>query len=323
MLTGADLRALSDEDLASRIGAVSVFARILPEQKLRIVQALKAAGEVVAMTGDGVNDAPALKASDIGIAMGERGTDVARAAADLVLLDDDFASIVHAMRLGRRIYDNLQKAMGFIIAVHIPIAGLAILPLALGLPIFLAPAHIAFLEMIIDPVCSIVFEAEPEEADIMRRPPRDPQQPLFTSRTILTRIVQGACVLAVVGATFAAGTAWGLSEGSVRAVAFLALVLSVLGLVVANRSLHSVASALVHPNAAFGLVIAVVLLAVLGVMSLADLRDLFHFGPLDWRGVSLAAAAGVASLILLDLLARLAPGPPTASPRQAGASTTP
>jgi P-type Ca2+ transporter type 2C len=305
MLTGSDLRALSDEDLARRIGEVSVFARIMPEQKLRIVKALQAAGEVVAMTGDGVNDAPALKAADIGVAMGERGTDVARAAADLMLMDDDFASIVHAMRLGRRIYDNLRKAMGFILAVHVPIAGLAILPLVLGLPIFLAPAHIAFLEMIIDPVCSIVFEAEAEESDIMRKPPRDPEQPLFTAQTITACIGQGACVLAVVAATYAAASAWGFAEGSVRAIAFLALVLSVLVLVIANRSFQSALAALMRPNAAFGLVLALVLAAVFGVMSIADLRDLFHFGSLDAGGLMLAAAAGAVSFAILELLSRL------------------
>ena len=143
-----------------RVRDVTVFARIMPEQKLRIVNALKANGEIVAMTGDGVNDAPSLKSAHIGIAMGGRGTDVAREASSIVLLDDDFGSIVKAVRLGRRIYDNLRKAMAFIFAVHVPIAGLALLPLSSGLPIILSPIHIAFLEMVIDPVCTLVFEAE-------------------------------------------------------------------------------------------------------------------------------------------------------------------
>ena len=153
----------------------------MPEQKLRIINALKATGAVVAMTGDGVNDAPSLKAADIGVAMGGRGTDVAREAASIVLLDDDFGSIVTTVRLGRRIYDNLRKAMSFILAVHVPIAGLALMPLLFGMPILFSPVHIAFLEMVIDPVCSLVFEAETEEDGVMKRPPRPPAEPLFST----------------------------------------------------------------------------------------------------------------------------------------------
>ena len=153
--------------------SVCVCARITPTQKLRIVQALKANGEVVAMTGDGVNDAPALKAAHVGVAMGERGTDVAREAASIVLLDDNFAGLVHAVRLGRRIFDNLRKSMSYILAVHVPIAGMALLPLLLGWPVVLFPLHIAFLELVIDPACSMVFENEPPEPDLMQRPPRD------------------------------------------------------------------------------------------------------------------------------------------------------
>src|SRR5678810_27369 len=164
----------------------------MPEQKLRIVEALKSNGDIVAMTGDGVNDSPSLKAAHIGIAMGGRGTDVAREASSIVLLDDDFGSIVTAIRLGRRIYDNLRKAMGFIIAVHVPIAGLALLPLVFGYPPLLGPMHIAFLEMVIDPVCSLVFEAEMEEDDVMRRPPRAPDEPLFSVPLISWSLLQGA-----------------------------------------------------------------------------------------------------------------------------------
>ena len=186
VLSGDEIESMSDGNLAALVKTTSIFARIRPNQKLRIVQGLKANGEIVGMTGDGVNDAPAIKAAHIGIAMGGRGTDVAREASAIVLLDDDFGSIVKTIRLGRRIYDNLRKAVEYIVAVHIPIAGLALLPLLLGLPLMLTPIHIAFLEMIIDPACSMVFEAEGEEANVMRRRPRDPKSPLLLPRRVLS-----------------------------------------------------------------------------------------------------------------------------------------
>jgi P-type Ca2+ transporter type 2C len=173
-LKGDVIDTMSDDELKVHVEKTSVFARVLPEQKLRLVRAFQVNGEIVAMTGDGVNDAPALKAAHIGIAMGARGTDVAREASALVLLEDDFGSLVHAVRTGRRIIENLKKALAFVLAVHIPIVGLTILPIALGWPLVLMPIHIAFLHLIIDPACSVVFEAEPEEPELMKRPPRDP-----------------------------------------------------------------------------------------------------------------------------------------------------
>jgi len=188
---------MDDATLQERIKSTTIFARVVPEQKLRLVNALKANGEVVAMTGDGVNDAPALKAAHIGVAMSKRGTDVAREAAAPVLLDDDFSSIVQVVRLGRRIYDNIRKALTYIIAVHVPIAGMALLPLLFGWPLVLLPIQIVFLELIIDPATSVVFEAEPEPAEIMKRPPRDPQEPMFGKRGLLIGVLQGIGVLAV------------------------------------------------------------------------------------------------------------------------------
>jgi Ca2+-transporting ATPase len=231
VLTGSEVEKMTDVDLARCVRTTTIFARTMPEHKLRIVQALKANGEIVAMTGDGVNDAPSLKAAHIGIAMGGRGTDVAREAASLVLLDDDFASIVSAVRLGRRIYDNLRKAMAYILAIHVPIAGLALIPLLFGLPLVFWPLHIAFLEMVIDPMCSIVFEAESEEDDIMRRPPRYPEQPLFTLGYVAWSLLQGALVLALVASLFVVVLHRGLPEEDARSLTFASLVATNFGLV--------------------------------------------------------------------------------------------
>jgi Ca2+-transporting ATPase len=303
VISGQELTSLSESELESEVGRTSVFARIMPQQKLRIVNALKVNGEVVAMTGDGVNDAPSLKAADIGVAMGGRGTDVAREASSIVLLDDDFRSIVQAVRLGRRIYDNLRKAMGFIFAVHVPIAGLAILPLALGLPILFGPVHIAFLEMIIDPVCSLAFEAETEERNIMRRPPRRPEEPLFSLPFVAWSILQGAVGFGAVAAAYLLAINGGMPEAEVRALAFFSLVMVIISLILVNRSFSaSILTALDRPNRALGLVV----LFAMTVLSLTLLwptaRDLFRFGPLhpDDLGITLALAAAV--LITLELL---------------------
>jgi len=251
IVTGPELDRMSDAELAMRIGEVSIFARAVPEQKLRIVQALKANGEVVAMTGDGVNDSPALKAADIGIAMGGRGTDVARESAGLVLLDDDFSSIVAAVRLGRRIYDNLQKAMTFIFSVHLPIAGMSLLPVLFGWPLALLPVHIMFLELIIDPACSIVFEMEEEEKDIMRRRPRGAKDKLFGPRMIFTGLCQGLLVLAIVAGIYAWALGRGFGEGEARAMSFVTLVFGNLGMIFANRSWNqSIFRSLKVPNKA-------------------------------------------------------------------------
>jgi Ca2+-transporting ATPase len=300
VMTGDDLRSLDEAELDRRIGAVTVFARILPEQKLRIVQALQGAGEVVAMTGDGVNDAPALKAADIGIAMGGRGTDVAREAAALVLLNDDFGSIVQAMRLGRRIYDNLQKAMSFILAVHVPIAGLALLPLLTGLPMLLAPAHIALLEMIIDPVCSVVFEAEAEEPDVMDRPPRRLGRSIFAGGRAWGSLAQGALVLVLVGGLFVWSEQAGY-ETSARTMSFLALALSFVLLAQANLQFGSGRRAGPRINRAF-LAAVGALTAILTILFGWPLaRDLLELAPLTAPEAALALAA--AALAFAGMLA--------------------
>lgn len=226
LITGTEIENLSDTELRAAVRNATIFARVKPEQKLRIVQALKANGEVVAMTGDGVNDAPALKAAHIGVAMGNKGTDVAREASSLVLLDDHFASIVNAIRLGRRIYDNLQKAMSYILAIHIPIIGLTLLPAFFTeLPILLLPLHIVFMELIIDPICSIAFESEPEEKQIMERPPRDPAKTFFGRQKISRSVFYGLFALATVLGVYFASLGEGHTDAEVRAIAFTSLIM--------------------------------------------------------------------------------------------------
>jgi Ca2+-transporting ATPase len=253
VLTGQEMAELDDIALRDRIRRTSVFARIMPEQKLRLVQAFAADGEVVAMTGDGINDAPSLKAAHIGVAMGGRGTDVAREAAALVLLDDDFASLVTAVRLGRRIDDNLRKAISYILAVHVPIVGMSLVPVLLGWPLLLGPIHVVFLELIIDPVSSIVFEAEPEEAGVMARPPRDPKAALFGPALLARGLLQGTVVLTAALAIFLVGVRDAHGEDAARAMAFVTLVLGNLGLVLTNRSMSASAfHTVLRPNRALG-----------------------------------------------------------------------
>jgi len=291
VLSGDQLGEMSDAELQTRMKTVSVCARIAPEQKLRIVQALKANGEITAMTGDGVNDAPALKAAHVGVAMGGRGTDVAREAAALVLLDDNFASIVRAVRLGRRIFDNLQKSMSYILAVHIPIAGMALLPVLLGWPAVLYPMHIAFLELIIDPSCSLAFENEPAEADIMQRPPRNANAQLFAGATLWMALLQGIGVLLVVMGAYA----WAdqrLAEAEVRAFAFTTLVIANLMLIFSNRSrTQTLLAALRTPNPILWIVTVVTLGFLALAVYLPFLAGVFRFAPLPLG--ELAAAAGL------------------------------
>jgi Ca2+-transporting ATPase len=303
VITGEELAKTNAENLSKRVKAATVFARIMPEQKLAIVNALKASGDIVAMTGDGVNDAPALKAAHIGIAMGGRGTDVAREASSIVLLDDDFGSIVKAIRLGRRIYDNLRKATAFIFAVHVPIAGLALLPLLFGLPILFGPIHIAFLEMVIDPVCTLVFEAEAEEDDVMRRPPRAPEEPLFSGALILWSVLQGFLAFALVAVIFFVALHRGMPENEVRALAFFSLIMTLAALIFVNRSFSaSLISALRRPNTVLISILGVIL-AMLGLTLLWPLLSaLFRFGPLHPDDLAVTLGAGALLLILLELL---------------------
>jgi len=278
ILTGADLLAMDDIALAQRLAAVNVFARVTPQQKLSIVDALKAHGEVVAMTGDGVNDAPALKSAHIGIAMGKRGTDVAREAASLVLLEDDFTAIVSAIRLGRRIFANLRQAMIYTLAVHVPIIGLSVLPVLFGLPLILMPIHIAFLELVIDPACSIVFEAEAGSEGLMQQPPRSTAEVLVSSRQLALSLVQGGLITLAVAVFYWWSLAQGAGTDEARALAFIALVTANAALILPSRSAKSGWRKMISglsPVAAW--VLGGTLLGLLLVTGIPAIADAFAF----------------------------------------------
>jgi Ca2+-transporting ATPase len=303
VMTGAQLDAVSDEELKNVIEEVAVFARVSPEHKMRIVDALQANDEIVAMTGDGVNDAPALKAAHIGIAMGGRGTDVAREAAALVLLDDNFATIVAAIRSGRRIFDNLQKALGFIFSIHVPIAGLALVPLIFDWPLVLTPVHIVFLELIIDPACSIAFEAEPEERNLMNRPPRDSQAPLFGAHDIARSLLQGGAVLLTIVAVLGLALSRGYAENDARTLTFTTLILGMVSLIFVNRSWsRGIISALRAPNQAFWWVVGGAYGFLIAAIYLPVLRNVFRFSPLHPADLALCLAAAFVSFLAIELL---------------------
>ncbi len=301
VLTGDNLATLDDAQLAERLKFVTVFARIMPEQKLRIVQAFKADGEIVAMTGDGVNDAPSLKAAHIGIAMGKRGTDVAREASAIVLLDDDFGAIVQSVRLGRRIYDNLRKAMAFIFAVHVPIAGLALLPLFFGLPILFGPIHIALLEMVIDPVCALVFEAERDEDDIMQRRPRNPAEPLFSFEMIVWSVFQGMVAFAMLATVFFVETWHAMPEAELRALVFFALIAEIVALILVNRSFSaSLGVAFARQNTALRYVIFAIGSVTTLILLVPQAQIWLKFGAIAWSDMALAIGLGIFLLALLE-----------------------
>jgi P-type Ca2+ transporter type 2C len=301
--TGPDLTLLDDAALDAQLSNTQVIARAVPELKLRIVRALSRRGEVVAMTGDGVNDAPALKAAQIGIAMGARGTDVAREAAALVVTDDDFASIVAGIRLGRRIFDNLQKAMAYIIAVHVPIAGLSLLPVLVGLPVVLMPVHIVFLELMIDPICSLAFEAEPEEHDVMIRPPRSLGIKLFSRHVLVLSVLQGLSVLIAALGIHAYYIACAQrSAEEARALAFATLTAGNMGLVLVNRSWsESALRRLGSKNVVIWIVAAAAGAALALSLGVKAARDLFDFAPVRPADLAIAATLGFASLLWFEL----------------------
>ena len=306
VVTGTQLKTMSDDELRDVVRRANVFARVVPEQKLKLVQALKANGEVVAMTGDGVNDAPALKSAHIGVAMGKRGSDVAREASSLVLLDDDFSSLVEAVRVGRSIYTNIASAMRYIIAVHVPIAGMALLPIAFGWPLVLYPVHVVFLEFVIDPACSIVFEAEPARHDAMRRPPRAVGTRLFSPWMIGASLAQGMVVLASVFLLYSWAITRGTAEDSARAMAFAAIIFGNVGLILANRAPTTTLDELVDTaNPRLWWLVGGALGGLMLSLYVAPLREVFRFAPLSPVELGLSALAAAAGLAVIAASNRL------------------
>lgn len=302
ILTGTEIELFEDDELAEELKNVDIIARVKPAHKLRIVQALQANGEVVAMTGDGINDAPALKASNIGIAMGKKGTDVAREASDLVLLDDNFASIVSAIRAGRKIYDNLQKAMSYIISIHIPIIGLTLYPAFFSaVPVLLMPLHIVFMELIIDPICSVAFESEQEEKGLMNKPPRDNTLKFFTQRSFFTSIFNGFLILTSVLVLYNFSLSEGHSEGQIRTICFTNLILGNIFLILTRLSrTRSFLSVFREPNLPALLIIGIALI-VLGLTTFVPgLRTIFSFEYTGFNHLIPALIASGGILLVLE-----------------------
>jgi Ca2+-transporting ATPase len=302
-ITGSELKDMPEDELCERIKDVNIFARVVPEQKLKIVNALKKNKEIVAMTGDGINDAPALKASNIGIAMGEKGTDVAREASSLVLMDDNFASIVGAIRMGRKIFDNLQKALGYIFAIHVPIAGLSLIPVLFAdLPLILWPVHIVFLELIIDPACTMIFEAEKEEKNVMSRPPKDINEPFFGAKKIFFSCLQGIGIIIICLLVYFIGLKMGYSEKSVRTLTFVTLIVSNIAVIQSNRSWTSgIFKILSTPNKAVAWIVGGAIIFLILILNIPFLLDLFLFEKIGFVEFMVCAGAGLFSITWFEI----------------------
>lgn len=302
-ITGQELEKMTEIEISEKIKSVNIFCRMRPEGKLSLVKALKQDGEIVSMTGDGVNDSPALKASHIGVAMGERGTDVARESADLVVLNDDFSSIVNAVRLGRKIFDNLKKTFAYLISVHIPIAGISLIPVIFNLPKVLFPIHIVFLEMLIDPACSIVFESEDEEENLMNRNPKNPNEPLFGKRSLILSILQGLISTITVISIYIFSIYSGNSEAESRSLTFYTLVLSNLFLIFTNRHWSlTIFESLKRNNPALKWVIGSTIFFLTLTMSIPFIQEIFKFSFPKWEHLLIGLCLAFLSIIWFEIV---------------------
>ncbi|HEY6894042.1 MAG TPA: cation-translocating P-type ATPase, partial [Rhodanobacteraceae bacterium] len=301
-VTGAEIAAADDATLRAIVRTARVFARVRPDQKLRLVRAFKDNGEIVAMTGDGVNDAPALKAAHIGLAMGARGTDVAREAASIVLLEDDLGRLVDGIEMGRRIFDNLRKASIYIAAIHVPICGLTLLPLVLGMPALLLPLHVVLIEMVIDPICAIAFENESAEPGSMSEPPRRPDEPLLGWPQLFLALAEGSVLLVACLALYALALAGGSAVDTARALAFVAFTAGNLTLIrVAGTRKVTVTQLFAPAHGAYWIVAALASAVTAACLFVPGLERLFQFGAPTPAALATAAAVGIAAALVFDL----------------------
>ncbi|EPG72542.1 putative calcium-translocating P-type ATPase, PMCA-type [Leptospira fainei serovar Hurstbridge str. BUT 6] len=303
VLTGADLNSLNDEALSKRVEEVGIFSRITPDQKLRIVQAFQSNGEIVAMTGDGVNDAPALKAAHIGISMGKRGTAVAREASDIVLLDDSFSALVDAISLGRRIYDNIRKGIIYVLSVHVPIVGMSLLPAIFAIPLFLFPAHVLFLELIIDPACSLIFEGEEEEKNGMHRPPRASNDSIIDLRTGVVSLVRGLVSLIAVLFVYFYAKYQGFNQEESRTLGFICIISGNVFLILTNLSWTEPFYRRVKSiSPIFYILLLFVLIFMVSTIKVEFLTRLFGFAQVKSQDAILVTIIGILSVLWWEIL---------------------
>jgi Ca2+-transporting ATPase len=307
VISGSEIQNLSDQDLVQRIKNAKVFARIIPEQKLRIVHALQSGGEIVGMIGDGVNDAPSLKEADVSIAMGKQGTNVAREAADMVLTDDELDTVVNAIHDGRRIYDNIQKAISYVFGIHIYIILTALIIPLLGLSPLLLPIHIILLELIIDPTCSLVFESMPAEPDVMKRPPREPERPIISAKQFVRIVAGGLAVFALTAGTYVAALRFGLTTDAARTLGFSVILWSNLFQVLGQISKEKLTIMVLgfFKNKVFLSVYLSVFTLVLALIYLPYLNTLFGFSSVPIILLALTVLIGFVPTLGNDIYKKI------------------
>ncbi len=298
-VAGEAVMQMTDHQLQEAAARTTVFARMFPAAKLRIVEALKANGEVVAMTGDGVNDGPALKAAPVGVAMGRRGTEIAKGAASMVLLDDDLGHMIKAIKTGRRIYNNLRKAIRYVISIHLPIVLVVLLPLLFGWPYLhmLMPIHVIFLELIMDPVCAVAFENEPAEPNVLLKPPRNTSSNLFSWHELSLSLVQGMAITGGIFAMYHLAIFRGYDEPTTRSFVFFTMLAANIFLTLANRSFeYTVATTILYRNNLLWWIIGVSTAIAAAIFTVPTLRELFRLGPITPADMGLCLATALVSV---------------------------